>query len=136
MAYSIGESFFSLVAGLMIERYPYIFIQVVAITMHVLGGVVYALSTEVWMAIVARFFFGTAAGIGALIVHTYTGEMSTRMDDIRRKQGKRPMKHVLYIIFSFILNGTFILSFGEFFYTLCIALKGHVTTYTKVEKSA
>ena len=118
MAYSIGESFFSLVAGLMIERCPYIFIQVVAIVMHVLGGVVYALSTEVWMVIVARLVIGTAAGIGGLIVHTYTGEMSTRMDDIRRRQGKRPMKHVVYILFSFLLNGTFIFSFGEFLHTL------------------
>ena len=118
MAYSIGETFFSFTAGFMIERYPYIFTQVVAIALYVVGGVVYALATEVWMAIVARLVLGTGAGISSLLIHTYLGEMSTRMEEIRRKQGKRPMKHVVYIIFSFVLNGTFIFSFGEFLHTL------------------
>ena len=102
----------------MVECCPYIFLQVVAIALLILGGVVYALATEVWIAIVAQLILGTAIGIAMLVIHTYLGEMSTRMDDIRRKQGKRPMKHVLYIIFSFVLNGTYIITYGEFLHTL------------------
>ena len=111
-------------AGFIIDHCPYIFTQVASIALLILGGVVYALATEIWMAIVARLVIGTAVGISSLVMHTYFGEMSTRMDEIRRKQGKRPMKHVLYIIFSFVLNGTYIITYGEFLhiYTLTLSV--------------
>ena len=111
-------------AGFIIDHCPYIFTQVASIALLILGGVVYALATEIWMAIVARLVIGTAVGISSLVMHTYFGEMSTRMDEIRRKQGKRPMKHVLYILFSFVLNGTYIITYGEFLhiYTLTLSV--------------
>ena len=66
------------------------------------------------MAIVARLLLGIAFGISAIIIHSYAGEMSTRMDEIRGKQGKRPMKDVVYIFMSFNLSTAFVLSFGMF----------------------
>ena len=114
MAYSIGETAFSPVAGFTTTRFPYIFSHLGAIVLFIIGGVLYGLTTEIWMAIVARLFFGLAAGVGAVVVHTYLGEMTAIMDKIREKRGKRPMKYVVYISFSFVLNGTFVVSYGEF----------------------
>ena len=70
------------------------------------------------MVIVARFFFGSGSGIAAVVTLTYTGEMSTRMDEIRERKGKKPRKFVLYIIYSLEVTGSYVLSFSEFLLTL------------------
>ena len=70
------------------------------------------------MVIVARFFFGCASGMAAVVTLTYTGEMSTRMDEIRERKGKKPRKFVLYIIYSLEVTGSYVISFSEFLLTL------------------
>ena len=113
MAYAIGEIFFSPVAGFMTERYPYIFTMFTANALDLVGGILYGTAVETWMVIVAWFFIGSASGVAASATLTYIGEMSTRMDNIRERKGEKPRKHVAYIVYHFIMNGSFLVSFGE-----------------------
>ena len=113
MAYAIGETLFSPVAGFMTEYCPYIFTIFAANALYLVGGILYGTAVETWMVIVARLFVGSAAGISASSAQTYVGEMSTRMDDIRERKGEKPRKHVVYIVYSFLMNGSYIVSFGE-----------------------
>ena len=105
-------------AGFTTERYSYVFSLLTTLFLFVAGGLFYARATEVWMAIVARLIIGLGAGYGAVVVHSYLGEMSTRLDKIREKQEKKPIKHVFYILFLFLMNGAFIFSFGKYMYIL------------------
>ena len=72
----------------------------------------YALAQNVWMAFGGRALMGASTSFGAATIHTYMGEMGTIMDDIRKKTDKRPRKFVLYIVFSFLLNGGFMVPYG------------------------
>ena len=81
-------------------------------TLAALGGGVYALAHNVWVAFVGQGLMGASVAFGASTAHTYIGEMGTVMDNIRKKQGKKPRKYLLYIAFSFILNGGFVLPYG------------------------
>lgn len=81
------------------------------------------------MVIVARLIIGLGAGYGALVVHSYLGEMSTRLDEIRQKEKKKPIKHIFYISFLFLMNGAFVLSFGK--YTLIQILLPYSTKFSR-----
>ena len=66
------------------------------------------------MVILSRLVIGLGAGYGAVVVHSYLGEMSTRLDDIRKKKKKKPIKDIFYIFFLLLMNGAFVLSYGEY----------------------
>lgn len=114
LAFSIGEAAASPVAGITTERYSYIFSLFATLILFIGGGLFYARATEVWMVIVARLVLGLGTGYGAVVVHSYLGEMSSRLDDIRAKQSKKSIKHIFYIIFIFVINGAFVFSFGKY----------------------
>ena len=77
------------------------------------SGVIYALALDIWMVLIARGLLGVCGGLCLPALHTYMGEMGSVMDNIREKQGKRPRKFTVYIAFSFILNGGYVVAFGE-----------------------
>ena len=114
LAFSIGEVAISPVAGLTTERYSHVFSLFSGLILFIGGGLFYARATEVWMVIVARFVLGVGIGFGAVVVHSYLGEMGSKLDEIRAKQSKKPIKHIFYIIFVFVLNGSFVFSFGKY----------------------
>lgn len=114
MAGGIGEVAFCPVSGYMAENLPYSISQLVASLLYVVGGTLYALASEGWMVILGRVVIG-CGGTFTVLVHTYIGEMGTKMDRVRRKKGKRSVKFVLYIFLSFILNGGYVLTFCELF---------------------
>lgn len=72
-----------------------------------IGGGVYALAQNVWVAFVGRGLMGAGVQFGASTIHTYLGELGTIMDEIKEKRGEKPRKFILYIAFSFVLNGGF-----------------------------
>ena len=73
----------------------------------------YALSVDIWMVILSRSILGTAIGLMMPSAHTYIGEMGSVLDHQREDQGKKPRKFVLYIAYSFIINGGHFIAFGE-----------------------
>ena len=81
--------------------------------MYVVAGVVYALAVDVWMVILARGLMGGAALFCVSAVATYMGEMGTVMDDIRKRKGKKPKKHVLYILMLIFMTVGTALVYGE-----------------------
>jgi MFS family permease len=88
-----------------LHRLPFSFILYIFAGLSALGGAMYALANSVWIAFAGRGLMGVGIAFGASTIHAYLGEMGTVMDDIREKQGKSPRKFILYIAFSFTLNG-------------------------------
>lgn len=86
-----------------------------------IGGGVYALAQNVWVAFVGRGLMGAGVQFGASTIHTYLGELGTIMDEIKEKRGEKPRKFILYIAFSFVLNGGFAVPYGNLIctYVLC-----------------
>jgi len=114
MAKGIGELLFYPVIGYMAQNLPYSVSQLVAALMFAVGGAIYALASAGWVVMLGNFVLGCGISC-AVLVHTYIGEMGTKMDRMRSKKRKRPLKFVLYIVFSFILNGGYLVTFRESF---------------------
>lgn len=125
MAYSLPETASMPLAGIMAVNVPYTITILFTCALYVIGGLFYGRANNVWMVIVGRGLIGGAAAFADVIVNSYIGEMGIRMDEIRRRQGKKPLKYILYVAYSFTMNGTFILAFGmsnNAHYTLYILL--------------
>ena len=114
MAGGIGEIGFLPVVGYMAANLPYSVSLLVAALLLAAGGAIYALASAGWIVILGKVVIG-GAGSFLVLVHTYIGEMGTIMDRMRSKKRKRPMKFVLYIALSFILNGGYLVTFCELF---------------------
>ena len=115
MAGGIGEIAFLPVIGYMAGSLQYTISLLVALSLLTFGGTIYALASDGWMVILGRALIGCARA-SAVVVHAYIGEMGTRMDEMRSKERKRPMKFALYIAFSFILNGGYSFAFCKLFW--------------------
>ena len=100
-------------AALMAHRSPFSVTIFFSFILMAVGGVIYAIAVNVWMIFIGRALFGAAGGICIPTIHTYIGEMGIVMDNLRKKQGKKPRKDALYIAFSFMMNGGFFVAFGE-----------------------
>lgn len=122
MAYSIPETASMIFAGVTAEKLPYTFSILFTCGLYAVGGVFYGQATSVWMVIVGRGLMGVGAAFADVTASSYIGEMGTRMDEIRERRGKKPRKYALYVAYSFVMNCTFILTFGKD--TLfCVVLK-------------
>ena len=97
------------VVGFMVERFPYILSIIFTMLFSVVGGILYALTTNIWMIIVANCLIGCAHSC-AIIIHAYIGEFGIKLDESRIKKKQKPIKFRFYIIFSFILNGSYIVA--------------------------
>ena len=111
-SYSIAETASMPVAGIMAEKIPYTISILFLCALYTAGGILYGLGAEVWMIIAGRALMGSGAAFADVIASSYIGEMGTRMDELREREGKRPMKPALYIAYSFTMNGVFIMTFG------------------------
>ncbi|CAI8042426.1 hypothetical protein GBAR_LOCUS23563 [Geodia barretti] len=100
------------VAGILLHRLPFTITIISFSILLVTGGIVYALARSVWMAFVGYGVSGAGGALCTITIHTYMGEMGDVMDDIRKKQGKKPRKFLLYNIYSFTLTGAFIFPFS------------------------
>ena len=113
MAYSIPETSSMPFAGIMAEKMPYTVMLLITCALYATGGVFYGQAAGVWMVMVGRAFMGIGAAFADVTVSSYIGEMGTRMDEIRHSRGKKPRKYTLYVAYSFTMNCTFMLTFGE-----------------------
>lgn len=98
----------------MAEKIPYTLTILITLSIYAVSGVLYGMANTVWMVILSRGLMGCGAALACLTEFGYIGEMGTRMDEIRSRQGKRPMKCALYVAYSFTYNITFILAFGMY----------------------
>ena len=73
----------------------------------------YGLADKIWMVFLGLGARGAGTAFASAIVHTYIGEMGMQMDEIRKAKLKKPRKFILYIAYSFFLNGGFLFSYGE-----------------------
>lgn len=109
------------------HRCPFRVTLLVGPLIAAVGGILYALAVNVRMVFLGRGLCGLSGGLSIPALHTYIGEMGTLMDDIRKKQGKKPRKFTLYIAHSLIMNIGFIFAFGKsrgygFLYTISIII--------------
>ena len=112
-AYPIFETALMPIAGLIADRLQYTVLVLLFIFVFFVGGALYAVAENIWIVFLGRGLMGGAASFCAAVVHMYIGEMGTIMDEVREKQGKRPMKFAVYIAYSFILNGGFAVPYGK-----------------------
>ena len=111
MSYSLFGMVAAPVAGMLLHRLPFTITIISFSILLVTGGMVYALARSVWMAFVGYGLTGAGVSFGTITIHTYMGEMGDIMDEIRKKQGKKPRKFLLYNIYSFTLTGAFMFPF-------------------------
>jgi MFS family permease len=97
----------------MTRRVPFTVPLLIGVSLLVVSGTMYALSGDVWVLMISRGVMGMGGGLSIPALHTYMGEMGTVMDQVREKQGKKPRKFAVYIAFSFIMSGGFVIAFGE-----------------------
>ena len=100
-------------AALMAHRSPFSVTIFFSMIVMGVGGILYAVAANIWTIFIGRSLFGAAGGICIPTLHTYMGEMGIVMDNFREKHGKKPRKDVIYMAFSFMLNGGFFVAFGE-----------------------
>ena len=110
---SISEIALYPIIGVLAVRLPYIVLTLLFLSLFAIGGALYALAVGIWMALLGQGLMGAAAGFCSAVVHIYIGEMGTIMDEVREKQGKRPMKFAVYIAYSFINNGGYFMAYGN-----------------------
>ena len=97
----------------MAEKLPYTISIILAYLLYALGGTIYALSTEGWMLVLGYTVMGVGVG-GTVAIHTYIGEMGSKLDDIRGKRSKPPIKFFCYIMFSFFATIAFLIAYCKF----------------------
>ena len=73
----------------------------------------YALAEHVWMVLVGITLHGAAASLNVLTLLTYMGQMGEVMDNMRKKEGKRPLKFLMYCGITLSFSGGFIIPFGR-----------------------
>ena len=113
-AFSTGEVVGAPFAAILIQSFPYIISPLVASLLYTIGGVIYALADQGWMVIVGRFVSGFACTISAVLQTSYIGEMGTKVDQVRKRRGKKYLiKDILYIAYSFLINIGYFLTYGE-----------------------
>ena len=122
MAYSIPETAAMIFAGITAEKLPYTFSVLFTAALYAVGGVFYGQATSVWMVVVGRGLMGVGAAFADVTTNSYIGEMGTKMDEIRERQGKKPRKYALYVAYSFVMNGTFIMTFGVWIDSVYLAM--------------
>ena len=85
-AYSIGEICGSLVLGGLLPRLiKYRFTILVDMMSLFIGSVVYASATKPFMLPVARFFIGMFDGFSLVIISSYIGETTTKIQNERAR---------------------------------------------------
>lgn len=114
MVYFILQIASSPIAGILTQQLPYTITILLSSAIYAVSGVVYGMANTIWMVIISRALMGCAAAFSDVVTCSYIGEMGTRMDIIREEQGKRPRKYALYIVYAFIMNGSFFLAFGMY----------------------
>ena len=101
------------ITAIMSHHLPFSITIIFSLSLYILAGIVYGLAEEIWIVFLGLSLWGAGIAFGSTIVHTYIGEMGERMDKIRRRLLKTPRKLILYIAYSFALNGGFFISYGE-----------------------
>ena len=87
MAKFLGELITVPVVGYMTENLPYIVSIILVGQFFATGGILYAMTTKIWMMITANVFIGFGF-LSAVIVHAYIGEMGIKMDESRTRKKK------------------------------------------------
>ena len=121
-SHPLSEIVASVLYGAFIHNLP-VSISIISYTiLYVAGGIVYALAEHVWMALVGISLHGAATAFNVLTLLTYMGQTGEVMDDMRKKEGKRPLKFLLYCGVTLIFTGGFIIPFGKNFVTISLRL--------------
>ena len=123
MSYPLFEMATIPLAGALLHRLPYSISIATFMIFYITGGIVYSQARSLWTAFVGFGIIGMGSSLCPVTVNTYMGEMGTVMDKIRKKQGKKPRKYFLYIVFSFVLNGGYLPPLGEF---ICVTASNYI----------
>lgn len=124
--YSIGELVGALGSIYVTMMLPFCYSIPLACLMVSGGGVLYGLSTNVWMILTARILYGASAGLGIVLIYTYIGSASNRSKKCTKKE--LCTKDSLFLVSSMTYYLTFMSSFGKrliyshYFYLICLHL--------------
>ena len=117
--YSIGEILGASVAGYVTKYIPYRYTILLAALTLAVGLLLYALTVQGWMIIVARLLLGVHTGFDLVIVTAYLGETAIEVTAKREAAGGKrdhsgaTLKDRLFIWFSFVTNGSYLCGLGK-----------------------
>ena len=93
--YAIGEIAFAFLNGCLIKFVPYWYLVVLAITINIIGYLIYLLTTVGWMILIARLLAGGFSGMSDTTVLTYFSEREqeyNQLQDSHNKLGSSDLK--------------------------------------------
>lgn len=100
-AYSIGEVAFAPLAGYATVCIPYWYILMIGIAFHIVGFVLYSLSTNGWMVLLSRVLSGAFAGIIETIAYSYISEKESDYEaahaEVYKSKKPKPMRIKEYV---------------------------------------
>lgn len=115
-AFPVGEIVFSFAAAFLSHPFPYFYNILFTCVVGGAGGVLYALATNGWMVVAARFLSGACAGLGVVFTQSYIGRT---VGNVPRKG--RNKKELLFLLYSVTVNISYVMATGELrFYPLLI----------------
>ena len=112
MTKGLGELISVPIVGYMVDNLPYIALIALTMLFFAVGGILYALTTKIWMIIVANLIIGFGFSC-SVIVHAYIGEFGIKLDESRIRKKQKPIKFAFYIMYSFTLNGGYFATFSK-----------------------
>ena len=105
--------------GYMTKYIPYRYtILLTALTLAV-GLLLYALTVQGWMVLVARLLIGVHTGFDLVLVSTYLGETAMEVTAKREAAGGKrehsgaTLKDRLFVWYSLVTNGSYLVGLGE-----------------------
>ena len=110
-AYSIGELVGALGSIYVTVTLPFCYSVPLVCLMVSGGGVLYAMSTNVWMIVTARILFGASSGLGFVLIYTYIGNATNQ--GTKHSMKGLPSKERLFLFSSMTYNITFTCCSGK-----------------------
>ena len=109
--YSIGDLVGALGSIYVTVTLPFCYSVPLVCLMVSGGGVLYAMSTNVWMIVTARILFGASSGLGLVLIYTYIGNATNQ--GTKHNMKGLSTKDRLFLFSSMTYNITFTCCSGK-----------------------
>ncbi len=82
---NFGSMFGSIICGILVRYVPFLFLFVTAVCLHIVGYILYGLSTQGWMLLIGEFLVGYYLGAQGTLSYSYVAETSVTYEELLSK---------------------------------------------------